>query len=194
MSTDKQTQSNNHDSPGNRLSLILDQIGFKQGRGRVIDFQTYLKKTSPQFFKDLKYTTVRAWFQDHAPPMRKIDAIFDALLVEFSFQHNISHIKTWWKAGGPYPFCDEIPAELMSLHRKINAVKEKLPLTVMSIVREETGEHFKALSGSDLIHISDKTANFAEDFLNPFSIECPDEYLRLVVRYELTEILNKDTD
>jgi hypothetical protein len=197
MSTDKQTQTDTHDSPGDRLSLILDRIGFKQGRGRVIDFQNYLKETSPENFKDLKYTTVRAWFQDHAPPMRKIDAIIDALLVEFPFHHDISHIKTWWKVGGPYPFSDETPAELASfqqLQQKIKSVKEKLPFTIMSIVRDETGKHFKSLSGSDLIHISDKATNLAEDFLNPFNIECPDEYLRLVVRHELTKILNRDTD
>lgn len=197
MNRHKQTQSNTHDSPGDRLNLILDQIGFKQGRGRVIDFQNYLMERFPKEFRTLKYTTVRAWFQGHAPPMRKIDAIIDALQLEFQFHHDISHIKTWWKVGGPCPFNDETSEELASIHQlqqKRRAVQEKLSFIIMSIVTEETGEHFKSLSASDLIHISDKATTFAEDFLNPFTIECPDEYLRLVVRHELSEILNRGTN
>lgn len=197
MSIDKQTQSNISDSPGDRLNLILDQIGFKQGRGRVVDFQNYLMERFPKEFKELKYTTVRAWFQGHAPPMRKIDAIIDALQLEFEFHHDISHIKTWWKVGGPCPFSDESSVELASIHQlqeKRDAYQEKLSFIIMSIVTEETGEHFKSLSGSDLVRISDKTTAFAEDFLNPFSVECPDDYLRLVVRHELAELLSRDKD
>jgi hypothetical protein len=196
MDTNKQTQTDTHDSPGDRLSIILDQIGFKQGRGRVIDFQNYLRDRSPKDFKDLKYTTVRAWFQGHAPPMRKIDAVIGALQVEFQFHHDISHIKTWWKVGGPCPFSSETTAEHVSiqqLQQKIRMLKEKLSFIIMSIVTEETGEHFRSLSGSDLIRISDKATSFAEDYLNPFNIECPDEYLRLVVRHELMKILNENT-
>jgi hypothetical protein len=195
MSTNKQTQTDTHDYPGDRLSTLLDRIGFKQGRGRILDFQNYLRYTSPKDFKDLKYTTVRAWFQGHAPPMRKIDAVVAALQVEFQFHHDISHIKTWWKVGGPSPFDNEPTAELASiqqLQQKIGVIKEKLSFIIMSIVTEETGEHFKSLSGSDLVRISDKATNFAEDFLNPFMIECPDEYLRLVVRDELAKILDRN--
>jgi hypothetical protein len=195
MSANKQTQTHSYDLPGDRLSTILDQIGFKQGRGRVLDFQNYLRDTSPKDFKDLKYTTVRAWFQNHAPPMRKIDAVIDALQVEFQFNHDISHIKTWWKVGGPCPFDSETIAERASIHQleqKIGLYKEKLAFIIMSIVTEEAGEHFKSLSGSDLTRISDKVKAFTEDFINPSIIECPDEYLRLVARHELENILKKN--
>ena len=197
MKIDKQTQTDTPDSPGDRLTLILDQIGFKQGRGRVVDFQNYLMERSPKDFKALKYTTVRAWFRGHAPPMRKIDAIIDALQIEFQFQQDISHIKTWWKVGGPCPFSDETSLELASIHQlqeQRSAFQEKLPFIIMSIVTEETGEHFKSLSGSDLVRISDKTTAFAEDFLSPFNVECPDDYLRLFVRHELAGILSSDKD
>jgi hypothetical protein len=125
--------------------------------------------------------------------MRKIDSIIDALLVEFKFHHDISHIKTWWKVGGSCPFDNETAAGLPSMHelqQKISEAKEKLPFIIMSIVTEETGDQFKTLSGSDLIHISDKAASFADDFLNPFHIDCPSEYIRLVVRHELMDVLN----
>jgi signal recognition particle subunit SEC65 len=196
ISKQTETNTNTYDSPGSRLSHILDQIGFKQGRGRVIDFQNYLREKKPEDFESLKYSTVRAWFQDHAPPMNKIDIIIEALQVKYQFQNDVSHIKTWWKAGGFYPFVDKASMKSSSLHelqKKIAAVKEKLPFVIMSIITEETGDHFKSLSGSDLISISDKVTGFAEGFLDPFTIDCPDEYLRFVVRQELSKVLERAT-
>jgi signal recognition particle subunit SEC65 len=195
MSGNKLKHTDTDNFPGDRLSTILDQIGFKKGRGRVLDFQNYLRDASPKDFKDLKYTTVRAWFQCHAPPMRKIDAVIDALQIEFQFHHDISHIKTWWKVGGPCPFSNETTAvrtSIQQIQQKIELQKEKLMFIIISIVKEETGEHFNSLSGSDLTRIYDKVTSFVEDFLNPSVIECPDEYLRLVARHELERILNED--
>jgi hypothetical protein len=196
MKTNKQKKSAVFNTPGERLSHILDQIGFKQGRGRVIDFQNYLTSTSPKYFKDLKYTTVRAWFQDHAPPMRKIDAIIETLQVDYRFQHDVSHIKTWWKAGGFYPYFDKTSTShpsVLDLMEKVAIAKEKLPFIIMSIVTEETGDLFNSLSGSELIQISDKAVSFADNFLNPLNIDCPDEYLRLIVRHELQKVMNSRT-
>jgi hypothetical protein len=193
MKTNKQKIPGAYNTPGDRLSHILDQIGFKQGRGRVIDFQNYLTRTSPKYFKDLKYTTVRAWFQDHAPPMRKIDNIFETLQIDYRFQHDVSHIKTWWKAGGFYPFFDKTSTNhpsILELLEKAAIAKEKLPFIIMSIVTDETGELFKSLSGSELIRISDKAACFAENFLDPLNLDCPDEYLRIIIRHELQRVMN----
>jgi hypothetical protein len=193
MKTNHQINSDRYNTPGDRLSHILDQVGFKQGRGRVIDFQNYLTSTSPKYFKDLKYTTVRAWFQDHAPPMRKIDAIIETLQVTYRFKHDVSHIKTWWKAGGIYPFFDKIPSDhpsILELMEKAAIIKEKLPFIIMSIVNEESGEVFKSLSGTELIRIFDKASRFAENFLDPLNIGCPDEYLRTIVRHELDRVVN----
>ena len=53
------------DSPGDRLNYLLDQIGFISGR--VEAFQNYLIENAADMFEDLKYTTVRSWFQEHAP-------------------------------------------------------------------------------------------------------------------------------
>jgi hypothetical protein len=193
MKTNNQKNINLYKTPGERLSHILDQIGFKSGRGRVTDFQGYLVNTSPKHFKDLKYSTVRAWFRDHAPPMRKIDTIIEALQINFRFQHDVSHIKTWWKAGGFYPFFDTPPTSqptIRELLDKINIIKEKLPFIIMSIINEETGDSFKSLSGSELIRISDKASNFADNFLDPLNIDCPDEYIRLIVKHELNRVMS----
>lgn len=193
MKTINQKSIELYNTPGDRLSHILDQIDFKKGRGRVIDFQNYLTKTSPNDFSGLKYTTVRSWFRGHAPPMRKIDAIIDTLKINYRFHHDASHIKTWWKAGGFYPFYDTPPANHPTIREiidKIAIIKEKLPFIIMSIINEETGEIFKSLSGSELIRISDKASKFAENFLDPLNIDCPDEYLRLIVKHELKRIMD----
>jgi hypothetical protein len=192
MKSNNQKNTETYNTPGNRLSHILDQIGFKQGRGRVIDFQNYLTGTSPKYFKDLKYTTVRAWFQDHAPPMRKIDVIIETLQVNYHFQHDVSHIKTWWKAGGIYPFSHKTHSyhpSILELMEKANLLKQKIPFLIMSIVNEESGELFKSLSGNDLIRIFDKTSCFAENYIDPLNMGCPDEYLRVIVRHELDRVM-----
>jgi hypothetical protein len=195
MNAKKQTKTNHYPTAGKRLSHILDKIGFKQGRGRITNFQNYLIETCPKDFKGLKYTTVRAWFQDHAPPMQKMDAIINALHAEYQIHHDVSHIKTWWKVGGFYPFTENVSEEhdsLDELKTKIAAVKDKLPFIIMSIVTDEVGEHFSSLSGSELIRISDKATNFAEKFLDPFNTDCPEEHLRLIVQQELLKIIETD--
>jgi hypothetical protein len=185
--------TNIYRTPGDRLSHILDKIGFKQGRGRVSDFQNYLTTTSPKYFKHLKYTTVRAWFQDHAPPMRKIDTIVETLQVNYKFLHDVSHIKTWWKAGGYYPFIDDTPdnhPSIVEIINKADAAKEKHPYMIMAIVTEEAGELFKSLTGGELIRISDKAACFADNYVDPLNIDCPEEYLRIIIKHELEKIAN----
>jgi hypothetical protein len=194
MNNKQQINFDVYDSPGSRFSHILDKAGFKRGRGRVIDLQHYLIETCPKYFHGLKYTTVRAWFQHHAPPMQKMDAIMDALQLSYQFSHDISHIKTWWKAGGYYPFSEtdsDATSPFYELQDKIAAVKEKLPFIIMSIVTDEAGEHFGSLTGSELAEISDKAMIFAEEFLDPFNITCPDELLRHIVRQELLKALEK---
>jgi len=182
------TSTETFESPGDRLNHILDQIKFKQGRGRVSEFKNYLAERLLDGASDLKYTTVRSWFQEHAPPMRKIDDIMQALQQEYPFKHDISQIKTWWKLGGLYPFVDYLNPNIA----KIQQDKEKLQFVVMSLVTEETGELFKSLSSENLINLKDKAVKFAEEFVDPFKNECPSEYLRMVIRYELSFILDTE--
>lgn len=193
MNTKRNTDTEAFESPGDRLNHILDQIGFKQGRGRVADFQIYLTETSPDLFSDLKYTTVRSWFQDHAPPMRKIDAIIQALQKEYPFHHDISQVKTWWKVGGFYPFISntgEPTPTITDLQRDVKENEDKLQFVVMSLVTEETGEAFKSLSSHELVRLKDKAVKFAQEFADPFKTECPSDYLRMAIKDELSTILD----
>lgn len=93
---------------GARLNHILDNIGFKQGRGRVKELQIYLQEHAPEIFGELKYTTVRSWFQNHLPHMRKIDFIIETLQKNYEFNNDVEPIKSWWKVGGYYPFNREV--------------------------------------------------------------------------------------
>ncbi|MCG8330640.1 MAG: hypothetical protein MI974_23285 [Chitinophagales bacterium] len=194
MNTKRNINTETFELPGERLNHLLDQIGFKQGRGRVTNFQNYLTEKSPNLFSDLKYTTVRSWFQEHAPPMRKIDAVIQALKKEYQFHHDISLIKTWWKMGGFYPFISdsgELSPSITDLQKEVKDKEEKLQFLVMSLVTEETGELFKSLSSQDLVKLKDKVVKFANEFADPFEIECPSEYLRMAIRDELSAILGR---
>lgn len=193
MNTNRDTNTEAFELPGERLNHILDQIGFKQGRGRVADFQNFLTEQSPDQFPELKYTTVRSWFQEHAPPMRKIDAVMQALQQVYRFHHDISQIKTWWKVGGFYPFVGgsgEPTPSITELQQDAKDNEEKLQFVIMSLVTEETGDLFKSLSSQDLVIIKDRVVRFAQEFADPFKTECPSEYLRMAIRDELSVILD----
>lgn len=112
-------------TPGKRLSHLLDVVGFKQGRGRVTAFFQYLKDTNSTTFGDLKYSTVRSWFHEHTPPAAKMDAVIDALQETYTFdKNNLSHIKTWWRAGGIYPIKEkvEFKENLVGLIKDVDSV------------------------------------------------------------------------
>ena len=190
MATNQDVNSEAFITPGERLNYLLDQIGFKQGRGRVAEFQTFLMEQSPESFADLKYTTVRSWFQEHAPAMRKIDAIMEALQTEYSINQNISQIKTWWKLGGYFPFAEQ-PDEAESIQKEIDETEQKLQFQIMSLVTEETGESFAKLSSRDLYRIKEKALTFATDYADPLKVVCPHDYIRLIIRNELDKLLKK---
>lgn len=174
--------------PGERLAHILDQIGFKHGRGRIDDLHKFLVEKRPDVYADLKYTTVRSWFHNSAPPMKKIDIIIEALQNDYVIQYNISQIKTWWKVGGYYPFATAIDSEKISDNSSnrggsVQPISEqKLQFIVMSLVTEETGDEFNELTGEQLVQIKEKAIQLAKDFADPFMIECPSEYMRMAIR------------
>jgi hypothetical protein len=127
----------------------MNHIEFKQGKGCMIDFQNYLIGISLSYFKYLRYTTLRAWFQDYAPPMHKIN-------VNYRFQHSVSYIKTWWKAGDFYPFIGKIDPNhpyCPKLMEKVASVKEKLLFFYYIGCNRRDGGWFKVLFGSEMIRI-----------------------------------------
>ena len=178
-------------SSGERLGHILDQIGFKHGRGRINEFHTFLSSKKPEIFGDLKYTTVRAWFHENAPPMRKVDAIVSALQDDYPFQYDVSQVKTWWKVGGRYPFSSDYkrsPAESVDDQESYQASEQKLQFIVMSLVMEETGDSFNDLTGDQLVQIKESAMRLARDFADPFKTECPGEYMRMAIRDEMRKV------
>lgn len=173
------------DSPGDRLNYLLDQIGFISGRGRVVAFQNYLIENAADMFEDLKYTTVRSWFQEHAPPMRKIDSIIEALQLNYPFDVDKTSLKTWWKLGGEPPFATNNPKDGLD-----KEFVEKLEFVVMSFIIEEAGESFSRLDTSELIHIKNSMVSFAKDYANPSKTKCPDDVMRCLIKSELSKIKN----
>ena len=93
----------NFNSTGERLSHILDELGFKSGRGRIPEFQKFLAGQQDSGFDDIKYSTVRSWFGTQSPPMKRVSTIIDLLLSAFEFNHPVDteQVKIWWKLGGP---------------------------------------------------------------------------------------------
>lgn len=195
------TTKSNHEeetfsSSGERLSEILDKIGFKKGRGRVTEFHNFLKDKNPTEFEDLKYTAVRSWFQETTPPIKKIDTIISTLSIEFEIKYDISQLKSWWKLGGKNPFT-HTQLELDSITRSVQEHKdneEKFQFIVMSLITEEIGQSFDQLSSDDLISIKEFALEFTKNFADPFKTECPHEYIRIAIREKLKEIENKKSN
>ncbi|MBL4863158.1 MAG: hypothetical protein JKY09_09115 [Crocinitomicaceae bacterium] len=147
-----------------RLKHILDKLGFHSGRGRTKNFHEILKENSPDIFKELKYTTVRSWFQGStSPSMEKVDSIIDVLLEEYSSDRNAVSLKTWWKVGGVYPFeeAHDSPS------------KEKMSFMITGIVTEMVGDKFNEINLDDLEEVRSKLTQLADDFANPNVTDVP---------------------
>jgi len=181
---------------GQRLNHLLDQIGFKEERGRVAYFQKYLIERKPETFAGLNYNTVRSWFKNSSPSMVKIDVIISALQESYSFNHNIPQIKTWWKVGGYYPFIDDAGAASPTIHdlqKKNEENREKAQFIVMSLVTEVAGDSFSSLTGEELVQLKDSAVKMNDDFADPFKTDCPSEYLKIAIQNELESIIkNKE--
>jgi len=137
-----------------RLKHTLDKLGFRDGRGRTKGFHAYLVEKRPDIFKDLKYTTVRSWFQgQNSPLMEKIDVIIDALLENYSSDRNAMSLKTWWKVGGVYPFAEE---------------SKEMDLMINGIVTEMmVKENFRDIDLDKFESVKEKINQLAADWYDP---------------------------
>jgi hypothetical protein len=177
------------DTPGKRLVHLLDQIGFQKDRGIITDLHTYLLNTQPDDFSDLSYGTVRAWFAENSPPMKRMSLVIEALRKNYPFDYDIMHIKTWWKVGGFYPFMESSTDQaLAELDNEARATFEKTKFVIMSLVTEECGESFEKLSADELKTISDAANQFVQDFTDPYQTTCPNRYIRAVIRDQLGKL------
>jgi len=183
-----------YELPGERLNLILDQLGFKKGRGRQTEFHQYLVDSNVDIFHDLKFRTVRSWFRDISPPMRKIQLITQALDAKYSLGENVSQIQAWWKVGGLNPFSNkETLSEnsVTSLQRQVQDNQQKASFVTMSLVKEEAGDFFDSLSGAELLKIKETVDAFSRDFSDPLKIDCPNEYLKVFIRAALRSVVEE---
>lgn len=174
-------------SPGDRLNYILDFVGFHEGRGRVSEFKTLLETQSPDEFVDLKYTTVRSWFNDNAPTMRKIDAIIKMLADIYELEFDLQQLKTWWKLGGRNPF-DSFAIEVDRIQEQLKEDQEKNNFLVIKTITEVAGEELETLSSKDLLDIKDSVLNFMQLFANPVEVTCPREYIEMIIKNKLSNI------
>lgn len=137
---------------GERLNYILDQIEFKKGRGRVVAFFDFLVAADVGL-EELNYTTCRSWFADHAPPMKKIDLVFQALTKSYKFQVDVATLKAWWKLGGSTnPYEQESKSEVIT---------QKTRRTEMSrLVSEIAGDQMASIPLEDLVAVIDVLVEF----------------------------------
>ena len=186
-------------SSGDRLSLILDHIGFPGGHGRVKFFHEYLVEKSPEYFSDLSYGSTRNWLNGNvSPTMKKIDLIFDALGKEYPFNGDVSNFKVWWKLGGnpPADISDDLDTKsnIANLEQQAKDNKVSRQFAVISMLTEELGEAISALTDKEKLEISDYCQKAADDFANPYLIECPKEYLKAIMTYKYKSILKDRID
>jgi len=189
---DYEDKSKIYTEAGQRLNHLLDQIGFKEERGRVAFFQKYLIERKPEVFFGLNYNTVRSWFNNSSPAMVKIDVIISALQESYQFNHNIPQIKTWWKVGGYYPFINgdgSASPTILDIKQKNKENREKAQFIVMSLVTEVAGDSFGSLTGEELVQLKDCAIKMTDDYADPFKTECPSDYLRIAIQNKLESII-----
>ena len=161
--------------PGERLDHLLNQIGFAEGRGRTRSLFEFVSQNSTYDFSDLKFGTVRSWFHNHAPTMRKVNAIVDLLSEEYSFEIDKEQIAVWWKVGGYYPF--NAASDSLDI--------DKLDFVITSMISEEVKDSLQDIESSKLLKVKSQTLDMCKAFADPTVSECPTEFIKTFVRGSL---------
>lgn len=184
----QQDEVQSFDSPGSRLSHLLDRIGFKEQRGKMQGFYQYLRDKDPENFGDLSYSTVRGWFSLYSPSIKKIAFIVDALKQNYRIPCDEKHLKTWWKLGGIYPFYlpeADSGEELATLELESKETQNKLLYQIMRLISEEDGSLQHSLTQEEILSVLGATTDFARDFADPKQTSAPQHYLRAIIRDQI---------
>ncbi len=184
----EQEKVQSFDSPGSRLSHLLDRVGFKEQRGKMQDFYQYLRDKDPENFGDLSYSTVRGWFSLYSPSIKKIAFIVDALKQNYQIPCDEKHLKTWWKLGGIYPFYlpeAESTEALETVEPESKEAQNKLLYQIMRLISEEDGSHQHSLTREEILSVLEATTDFARDFADPKQTLAPQHYLRAIIRDQI---------
>lgn len=178
MEADVSLEPKVFESPGRRLSHILDVLGFHTGRGRVKAFHKFLSE-SDSGFEELKYPAVRSWFQDSSPPINKMELIVDVLISHYSLDLDAKLVVNWWKLGGLYPFKDSrhLPAADLT----------KSEFLLMSVITDVVGRDFDAMTSEQLVVIKKRALRFMELFSDPRVTDCPKDFLIAIVKNEVEQ-------
>lgn len=190
MVTMQQDEFEGFDSPGSRLSHLLDRIGFKEQRGKMQDFYRYLQDRDPKNFGDLSYSTVRGWFSIYSPSIKKIAFIVDALKQTYPIPCDEKHLKTWWKLGGIYPFylSEGEGAPNQEDHElDVEETRNKLRYQIMRLISEEDGSLSQNLTQEEILSVLGATADFARDFADPEQTSPPHQYLRAIIKDQINQ-------
>ena len=161
-------------TPGVRFNHILDRVGFPSGHGRVKELQLFLSKCETFGLKDIKYGSVRAWFHDNAPPMRKIQTVLKALVSHYDGELDIEAAAVWWKMGGVYPF-------------ESGVKKHSLDLVVSSLVMTVLNNNPSAIEEDKLEQIKSEVTELCELFADPNQRVCPEKYIKMLIENRLRE-------
>jgi hypothetical protein len=167
--------SNQYSSPGERLTHLLDNIMFESGRGRTRALYNLLIESSIEDFSDLKFGTVRSWFHNHAPTMRKVTTIVELLSATYVFEQDKEQVAVWWKVGGYYPY-DTVEPSLNKNH-----IEE----LVSSIIQKSAQDSGLMVSESAYQRIRDLVLEMCREFADPSISECPNKYIEMLIRDQL---------
>ena len=168
--------SDQYASPGERLTHLLDNIMFESGRGRTRALYNLLIESSIEEFSDLKFGTVRSWFHNHAPTMRKVSTIVELLSATYVFAQDKEQVAVWWKVGGYYPY-DTIEPSLNN---------DRIEKLVSSIIQTSVQDSGLTVSESTEQRIRDSVLNMCRDFADPSISECPNKYIVMLIKEQLS--------
>ena len=169
--------SDQYASPGERLTHLLDNVMFESGRGRTRALYNLLIESSIEDFSDLKFGTVRSWFHNHAPTMRKVSTIVELLSATYVFEQDKEQIAVWWKVGGYYPFSSV--SDSLDL--------QKLDFVITSLITDEVSESLQEIDASKLLAIKSMALDMCKAFSDPAISDCPVEYIKTFIRGSLKD-------
>ncbi len=167
--------SDKYSIPGERLTHLLDQIGFESGRGRTRALYNLIVDSSLSEFADLKFGTVRSWFHNHASTMRKVSNIIDLLSQKHTFEQDKEQVAVWWKVGGYYPYESQEP----SLDRV------KIETLVATNIQESIDTNGLQVTKELEQEVQDAAITLCKQFADPAHTECPTQYIEMLIRDKL---------
>jgi len=145
---------------GQRLSHLLDVIGFPSGHGRVNCFHNHLKTNCPHKFGDISYSTVRAWFGNNSPPLEKLIEVLTCIDKSFSIPIEVGLAASWIKAGGINPLESGVVATDKTIEEDIDFKRIGQTYIKVLSVAEKLGVNIEGLENNPSNKITKSVLEF----------------------------------